>query len=139
MSVQSSMRCAAALATLLSIPVAAQETTPIPVDPMPPISRQVLKTLAVPDSPHGATLVLVDLAPDVAVGRHTHPGPVAAYVVYGSLEVEIEGQPVRRFVAGESFTVPADTVHDERSGAAGAKIVASFVLPADALMAVPAK
>lgn len=139
MSIQSSMRCAAALAVLFPVSVPAQETTPIPVDPPPPISRAVLQTLPVPGFAEGATLVLVDIAPDVAVGRHSHPGPVAGYVVYGSLEVEMAGEAPRRFQAGESFVLPADTAHDERTGPAGARIVASFLLPADAPMSVPAK
>jgi quercetin dioxygenase-like cupin family protein len=84
-----------------------------------------------------ATLVLVDIAPNVSVGRHTHPGAVSAYVVYGSIEVEIEDQPATHFAAGESFIVPADTVHDERSGPAGAKVVASFVVPADVPLSIP--
>lgn len=139
MSVPSSIRCAAVLLAVLSLPVAAQDATPVPVDPMPPVNRVVLDRLAVPGPGHGATLVLVDLAPNVSVGRHSHPGPVAAYVIYGSLEAEIDGAPARRFAAGESFTVPAGTIHDERSGAAGAKVVASFVVPGDAPLAVPAK
>lgn len=127
----------AALATFLAAPSLAQDTAPIPVDPMPPISRSVLQTLQVADSGFEATLVLVDIAPNVAVGRHTHPGIASAYIVYGSIEVEIDGEAKRLFSAGESFTVPANTVHDERTGAAGAKIVASFVVPAEAPMSTP--
>jgi quercetin dioxygenase-like cupin family protein len=127
----------ATLAAFLATPSLAQETVPIPVDPMPPVTRSVLQTLDIADSGWAATLVLVDIAPNVAVGRHTHPGDVSAYVIYGSLEVEIDGEVPRRFAAGESFTVPANTIHDERTGAAGARIVASFVVPADAPLSTP--
>ena len=128
-------------ATVLSIslvaPALAQEATP--VDPMPPISRTVLHTFEIDGAGMAAALVLVDIAPNVAVGRHSHPGPVSAYVIYGSIEVEIEGEAPRRFAAGESFTVPAATVHDERTGAAGAKVIASFVAPAGTPLSTPAK
>lgn len=125
------------LATFLAAPSLAQDTTPIPVDPMPPITRSVLQTLDVEATGLESMLVLVDIAPDTAVGRHTHPGIVSAYVIYGSIEVEIDGEAHRRFAAGESFTVPANTIHDERTGPAGAKIVASFVVPADAPLSTP--
>jgi quercetin dioxygenase-like cupin family protein len=124
---------------LLSCPAGAQDTAPVPVEPLPPISRAVLQTLALPASDHSATFVLVDLAPNVAVGRHSHPGPVAAYLIYGSLEVVIDGQPAQVFTAGQSFMMPADAIHDERSAAVGTKIVASFVLPPEAPISIPAK
>jgi quercetin dioxygenase-like cupin family protein len=127
----------ATVAAFLAAPSLAQDTTPIPVDPMPPITRSVLQTLQVEDSGFEATLVLVDIAPNTAVGRHTHPGIVSAYVVYGSIEVEIDGEAKKRFASGESFKVPANTIHDERTGAAGAKIVASFVIPAGAPLSTP--
>jgi quercetin dioxygenase-like cupin family protein len=131
--------CAAALSSALSAAVLAQDTTPVPTDPMPPVSRMVLHTQDVAEAGMQATLVLVDIAPNVTVERHTHPGAVAAYVVYGSIEVGIEGEASRWFAAGEAFTVPANTVHEERAGAAGARIVASFVVPDGAPLAAPAK
>ncbi|MES2539946.1 MAG: cupin domain-containing protein [Pseudomonadota bacterium] len=113
MSHLASVLCVAALSTVVAAPSLAQDLTPIPVDPMPPITRSVLQTLEVPASTIEATLVLVDISPNVAAGRHTHPGTVSAYVVYGSIEVEIDGEAKKRFAAGESFTVPANTIHDE--------------------------
>ncbi len=128
---------AATLSVALAAPVVAQDTTPIPVDPMPPITRSVLQKLDVADTGFEASLVLVDFAPNVAAGRHTHPVAVSAYVIYGSIEIELEGEAAKRFAAGDSFTVPANTVHDERTGAAGAKVVASFVVPTGVPLAVP--
>jgi quercetin dioxygenase-like cupin family protein len=121
----------------LAAPSLAQEVVAVATDPMPPISRAVLQKLGVADTGFEATLVLVDFAPNASAGRHTHPVAVAGYVIYGSVEVEIDGAAKKRFAAGQSFTVPAHTVHDERAGAAGAKIVASFVVPAGAPLATP--
>jgi quercetin dioxygenase-like cupin family protein len=139
MSFHASTFRAAALSLLLAAPVLAQDETPVPVDPPPPISRSVLQTTAVADSGMDVVMVRVDLAPNVTVGRHTHPGPVSAYVQYGSIEVSFDGTDWTRYAAGESFSVPANTVHDERTGAAGARVVASFVAPAGAPLATPAE
>jgi quercetin dioxygenase-like cupin family protein len=129
----------AALSSALSAAALAQDAAPVPTDPMPPVSRMVLDTQDVAGAGMQATFVLVDIAPNVTVERHTHPGAVAAYVVYGSIDVELDGEARRRFAAGEAFTVPANTVHEERAGAAGARILASFVVPAGAPLAAPAK
>jgi quercetin dioxygenase-like cupin family protein len=127
----------AALSAFLAAPSVGQDMTPVPVDPIPPISRTVLQTVDIADSGLASTLVLVDIAPNVTVGRHTHPGNVSAYVVYGSIEVEVDGGAKRRFEAGQSFTVPGNTVHDERTGAAGARVVASFVVPSGMPLSTP--
>ena len=117
-------------------PSLSQDWVPVPVDPVPPVSRAVLQSHAIGNSGMDATLALIDIAPNVTAGRHAHPGDVSAYVVYGSIELEIDGKATR-FVAGESFTVPANTVHTERTGAVGARIVASFVVPTGVALSTP--
>jgi quercetin dioxygenase-like cupin family protein len=127
----------AAAVTVPSTPLVAQDDTPVPSHPMPPIQRVVLQTSEVQGTGTEAVLVLAEFAPNVAAGPHTHPGPATAYVIYGSIEVVIDGEAPRTYRAGESFTVPADTVHDERTSAAGAKVVASFIVPAGVPLANP--
>jgi len=53
----------------------------------------------------------VDISPDAPVFRHKHPGEEVIYVLEGSLQYDIDGQPPIRVSAGEGLTVPADTVH----------------------------
>ena len=49
----------------------------------------------------------VDIEPDSPPIRHTHPGEEIIYVLEGSLEYQIDGQPTKVYNAGEALTVPA--------------------------------
>ena len=66
-----------------------------------------------------AIQVRVDLAPGVAFGKHTHPGEEIIYVLEGTLEYELEGQPPVTVKAGDVLFVPARTVHSARNGGSG--------------------
>ena len=54
--------------------------------------------------------VRVDFAPEVAFGRHSHPGAEIAYVLEGTLEYELEGKSVT-IKAGESLFIPSGAIH----------------------------
>src|SRR5688572_3021759 len=47
-----------------------------------------------------------------AVGKHTHPGEELAYVLEGTVRIEIDGQPPMTKKAGEVFFIPAGRTHD---------------------------
>jgi quercetin dioxygenase-like cupin family protein len=52
------------------------------------------------------------LAPGAsATNKHTHPGVVVVYVISGSIEVALGGQPTRVYRAGESFTEDPGQLH----------------------------
>jgi quercetin dioxygenase-like cupin family protein len=53
--------------------------------------------------------------------------PVADYVLSGELTVQVDGQPPKTFDAGESRRMPVDVPHMTTAGAAGAKVVATWV------------
>ena len=57
----------------------------------------------------------VDISPYAPLFRHKHPGEEVIYVLEGSLEYEIDGQPPTRVSAGEGLIVPAETVHAVRN------------------------
>jgi quercetin dioxygenase-like cupin family protein len=46
----------------------------------------------------------VDVEPDSPPIRHTHPGEEIIYVLEGSLEYQIDGQPTKVYNAGEALT-----------------------------------
>jgi len=72
---------------------------------------------------------LAEFIPGGAAGKHTHPGEEFGYVVEGTLELRIEGQPPRTVKAGESFYVPAGIVHDGTNvGKGPAKVLATYVV-----------
>ena len=67
--------------------------------------------------------------PGAAIGKHTHPGEEFGYLLEGTLELQVEGAPTRTLKAGDTFFVPAGTVHAARdTGAKGAKVLATYVV-----------
>jgi quercetin dioxygenase-like cupin family protein len=71
----------------------------------------------------------VDISPEPPPVRHSHPGEEIIYVLQGSLEYEVEGQPPRTVNAGEVFFVPAETIHAVRNvgGGTAAELATYFV------------
>jgi quercetin dioxygenase-like cupin family protein len=51
--------------------------------------------------------------------RHTHPGEEIIYVLAGSLEYQVDGQPTKVYNAGEALTVPAGAIHAVRNAGTG--------------------
>jgi len=71
----------------------------------------------------------VELAPEAPVVRHKHPGEEIIYVLEGTLEYSIDGQPPRTYSAGEALMVPAETVHSVRNvGDGNAAELATYVV-----------
>jgi quercetin dioxygenase-like cupin family protein len=82
-------------------------------------------------SVHGREMVQsrVDIGPEAPLVKHTHPGEEIIYVLEGSLEYQIEGQPTKTFNAGEALTVPAGVVHAVRNAGSGnAAELATYVV-----------
>jgi quercetin dioxygenase-like cupin family protein len=83
---------------------------------------------------------LAEFIPGGAAGKHTHPGEEFGYVVEGTLELKIDGQPPRTVNAGESFFVPAGIVHDGVNvGKGPAKVLATYLVEKGKPVASPAK
>jgi len=55
--------------------------------------------------------VRVDFDPGYVSPRHTHPGEEIIYVLEGTLEYQIEGQPTVTVKPGDVVFVPAGRVH----------------------------
>jgi len=71
----------------------------------------------------------VDISPDAPFVRHKHPGEEVIYVLEGSLEYEIDGQPPRTVSAGDALMVPAETVHAVRNvGRGNATELATYIV-----------
>jgi quercetin dioxygenase-like cupin family protein len=71
----------------------------------------------------------VDIGPEAPLVKHTHPGEEIIYILEGSLEYQIEGQPPKTFNAGEALTVPAGVVHAVRNAGSGnAAELATYVV-----------
>ena len=71
----------------------------------------------------------VDIGPDATPIKHTHPGEEIIYILEGSLEYQIEGQPTRTCHAGDALTVPAGAIHAVRNtGSGNAAELATYVV-----------
>ena len=57
----------------------------------------------------------VELATGVAFGRHRHPADEIVYVLEGSLEYQLEGQPPVTLKAGDVLSIPAGTIHSAKN------------------------
>jgi quercetin dioxygenase-like cupin family protein len=73
--------------------------------------------------------VRVDIEPDSPPIRHFHPGEEIIYVLEGSLEYQIDGQPTKVYNAGQALTVPAGVIHAVRNiGSRNATELATYVV-----------
>jgi len=62
---------------------------------------------------------IVELEPGTTAPRHSHPGEEIIYVLEGTWEYTLDGQPPVVLKAGEVLYIPAGTVHSARNVGAG--------------------
>ena len=55
--------------------------------------------------------VRVDFDPGYTSPLHTHPGEEIIYVIEGTIEYQVQGQPTKTYKAGEVLIVPYGTPH----------------------------
>lgn len=71
----------------------------------------------------------VDFEPGVFAPMHTHPGEEIIYVLEGTLEYQIKGQPPVTLKAGDVLFVPAEAAHSARNvGSGKGSELATYVL-----------
>ena len=63
--------------------------------------------------------VRVDFDPGYVSPRHTHPGEEIIYVLEGTLEYEIGGEPPVTVKPGDVLFVPAGTIHTAKNVGSG--------------------
>ena len=81
---------------------------------------------------------IAEFPPNVAAGRHTHPGEEMGYVLEGTFRVEIDGQPAVTKKTGEAFFVPAGRTHNATNvGTGTARILATYIVEKGKPLATP--
>ncbi len=103
-----------------------------------PIKRTPLQMFDVAGTNQTTAIMRIDVIPNAQIGRHTHPGVEAGYVLEGDMVLIVEGQPDRALKAGESYQIPPGAVHDGKSGPNGAVVIGTFVVEKGKPMAAPA-
>ena len=87
-----------------------------------------------------AVLMRAEFDSNAEVGKHTHPGNEVAYILEGTLELSVEGQPPRTLKQGESFSLPANTVHWAKNVAKGpTKVLVTYIVEKGKPIATPVK
>jgi quercetin dioxygenase-like cupin family protein len=105
----------------------------------PPIKRIPLQKFDVPGAGYETVMGIAEIAPNVDIGRHSHPGVESGYVLEGDAILVVEGKPDRPMKAGDSYQIPAGAVHTAKSGPKGAKVLAVYVVEKGKPLATPAK
>jgi quercetin dioxygenase-like cupin family protein len=98
----------AAAAMTVASPVAAQAVAPAQQSG---ISRTDLQQHDLSISGREVVQTRVDFAPGAVAPRHKHPGEEIVYVLAGTLEYRIEGQPTAILKPGDVLFIPYGTVH----------------------------
>jgi quercetin dioxygenase-like cupin family protein len=74
------------------------------------------------------SIVKVTIPPGKSTGWHKHTFPVFAYVLKGTLTVEIEGKKIVRFAENSSFSEVINTLHNgENKGNEDVVLIAFFM------------
>ena len=111
-----------------SSPVTAQQPPQAAAAPAPGIKRIPLQRFDVPGTTYETVIGIAEIAPNVLIGRHMHPGPESGYVMEGGFELLVEGEAPRLLKAGDSYKVPQGITHDAKAGPDGAKVLATYVV-----------
>jgi quercetin dioxygenase-like cupin family protein len=129
--------CAICAATGLVATAASAQTSPPATTPG--LTRKILSQMD--GSTPGYVTIIAEATIEAgnAVARHTHPGIESSYVLEGSLELPIEGQPTRTMKAGDSFQVPAATPHaGGKASDVKIRVLSTYVVEKDKPLASPA-
>jgi quercetin dioxygenase-like cupin family protein len=81
---------------------------------------------------------VAEFQPGATVGRHTHPGEEAGYVLEGTLVLEQDGKPPVTLGAGRTFLIPAGTPHNATNQGSGmARVLATYIVQKGKPLATP--
>lgn len=75
------------------------------------VTRKILSRTDGPAAGYETIIMDVTIDAGAAVARHTHPGIESSYVMEGSFELPVQGQPTRMVKAGDAFQIPPETPH----------------------------
>jgi quercetin dioxygenase-like cupin family protein len=72
---------------------------------------------------------IAEIQPGGQSGKHTHPGEEVAYILEGTVVIEMQGKPDVSKKAGEGILIPAGTVHNAKNaGNTVAKVLATYIV-----------
>jgi quercetin dioxygenase-like cupin family protein len=128
----------AAAALALAADAASAQQLPAATQQTQTIKRTPLQKFDVPGTNYETVIGIAEIAPNVNIGRHTHPGPESGYMLEGEMTLLVDGEPPLPVKAGQSYKVPPGATHDAKTGPAGAKVIATYVVEKGKPLASPA-
>jgi len=126
--------------TLFAITIAAVAVLPPRLTAQAPagFKRTVIQQEKLSVAGREAVTALVEFQPGATVGRHTHPGEEIGYILEGALVFEIAGKPSVTLTAGQTFFIPAGTIHNATNKtSSAAKVLANYVVESGKPLATP--
>jgi quercetin dioxygenase-like cupin family protein len=103
-----------------------------------PIKRTVLEKGDFPAPNMETQLMLIEIVPNAAVPRHTHPGGEVGYVLEGEVEFTVGNSAPKLYKKGESYMIPPKAPHTPKAGPAGVTLLGTFVVEKGQPIASPA-
>jgi quercetin dioxygenase-like cupin family protein len=103
------------------------------------IKRTPLQKFDIPGTNYQVVMAIAEIAPNVDIGAHTHPGIETGYAMTGETTLIVAGKPDRQIKPGDSWEIPTGVVHDAKSGPTGAKVLAVYIIEKGKPLATPAK
>ena len=101
--------------------------------------RTVLQQADISTPGHEAVTAVAEFQPGASVGRHTHPGEEAGYILEGTVVLELDGKPAMTLGPGKAFFIPAGTVHNATNkGSGAARVLATYIVEKGKPLATPA-
>ena len=107
-----------------------------------PVTRTVLlETDLVGMAGKEGFVIVAEIAPGAATGRHTHPAHEFAYVLEGEGVLEVEGKPAISLRPSVAIHQPPGQVHNGRntSATSALKILAVYIAEKDQPLTAPVK
>ena len=102
------------------------------------LKRTLLKQTDGPTDNYVTVEMKVEIEPDAAIARHTHPGVESGYVIEGGTELSIDGVGTLSLKPGDGYQAPTGVPHGGKNGPAKTVIVATYVVEKGKPLASPA-
>jgi quercetin dioxygenase-like cupin family protein len=85
-----------------------------------------------------AVTAIAAFEPGGTVGRHTHPGEEIGYILEGTIVLEQDGKPAETLGPGNTFFIPAGTVHNATNKTSSpARVLANYFVESGKPVASP--
>jgi quercetin dioxygenase-like cupin family protein len=123
------------LGGFISASASAQSNAPTAT---PGVRRKILQQTDGPSPGYVTVIAEAEVDAGGLVARRTHPGIESGFMIEGSGELKVDGQPDRRLNAGDAYQIPVAIPHSFENGGKTAKHVATYIVEKGKPLASPA-